>query len=317
MFFDEPECPPPRLVGRLLELLLLAIEEAVRCAFELDELVLDIREPQRALKLEVVLVADGLVGAALEREDRAAHLRHERQRARRAPVEADRAVELVVERRRYPGVRAAEAEADREDRCAIEGEQLPDAGADVRHHLVRREPLDERHVIPVVGPLVDARGAAEVVERDGGMAAFGEAERELLVEAVEAADIRQDHDPGGDGALREGAERGEAVAVLARQDEVVVGDGRAEDARDRRLRVELETHRAGAYETDRRAASYHRARAGRGIAARRDERGDPCSAGTRRSAAVDAAARRRATAAGSPSAAETRLARTALQALIP
>ena len=62
MFFDEPECPPPRLDGRLLELLLLAIEEAVRCAFELDELVLDIREPQRALELEVVLVADSLVG---------------------------------------------------------------------------------------------------------------------------------------------------------------------------------------------------------------------------------------------------------------
>src|SRR5947209_9789840 len=147
MFFDEPECPPPGVIGRLLELLLLAVEEAVRRALELDELVLHIREPKSALELEVVLVADSLVGLALQGEDRAAHLGHERQRARRPPVEADRAVELVVERRRYPGVRAAEAEADREDRRAIEGEQLPDAGADVRHHLVRRELLDERHVI--------------------------------------------------------------------------------------------------------------------------------------------------------------------------
>src|SRR2546423_632725 len=77
-----------------------------------------------------------------------------------------------------------------------------------------------------------------------------------------AAHLRHDHDPGGDAPLRKGAERGEAVAVLAFEDEVGVGDGRAGDARDRRLRVELETHRAGAYETDRRAASYHRARDG-------------------------------------------------------
>src|SRR5256714_12993142 len=98
MFFDELECSPPGIVRRLLELLLLAVEEAVRRAFELDELVLDIREPQRALELEVVLVADSLVGAALQGEDRAAHLRHKRQRARRPPAEADRAVELVAAR---------------------------------------------------------------------------------------------------------------------------------------------------------------------------------------------------------------------------
>jgi hypothetical protein len=133
---------------------------------------------------------------------------------------------------------------------------VPKAGSDVRHHLVRCELLDEGHVVPLIRTLVDTRGAAEIIEGDGGVAAFGEAERELLVEAVEAADVRQDHDPRRDVALRQRAKGGEAVPVLALEDEVVVSDGCAGDTRDRRLRVELETHRAGAYETDARTASY-------------------------------------------------------------
>src|SRR5207244_11901990 len=95
---DELKGTSPGVVRSLLELFLLAVEEAVRRAFELDELVLDPREPERALELEVVLVADALVGAALQREDRAAHLRYEWQRARRPPVDADGAVDVVARR---------------------------------------------------------------------------------------------------------------------------------------------------------------------------------------------------------------------------
>src|SRR5256885_10870524 len=116
MFFDEPERPTPGVIGCLLELLLLAVEEAVRRAPELDELVLDIREPQRALELEVVLVADSLVGAALQSEDRAAHLRHQRHRAPPPPVQTDRPAELLAERRRHPRARVAAAIPNHVDR---------------------------------------------------------------------------------------------------------------------------------------------------------------------------------------------------------
>ena len=48
--------------------------------------------------------------------------------------------------------------------------------------------------VEVVVALPDARGPAEVVEGDGGVAALGEAQRELLVEAVEPADVGEDDD---------------------------------------------------------------------------------------------------------------------------
>ena len=47
------------------------------------------------------------------------------------------------------------------------------------------------HVLEVVVALPVARGPAEVVERNRGVAALGEAQRELLVEAVEPADVRE------------------------------------------------------------------------------------------------------------------------------
>ena len=75
------------------------------------------------------------------------------------------------------------------------------------------------------------------------MAALGEPKRELLVEAVEAADVRQDHDAGREVSLRDGPEGRELVAVLALEDEVVVGDRGAGDPRDRRLGVDVEAHR--------------------------------------------------------------------------
>ena len=174
--------------------------------------------------------------------------RHEVDHPARPPVEADGAREPVPPGGRRPGAAAAETEADREDRRAAEVAEVADARADVGLHLLVRELLHERHVVPVVRPLVDAGGAAEIVEGDRGVAALGEAQRELLVEAVEAADVRQDHDAGRDFSVRHRPERGEAVAVLARQDEVVVGDGGARDPRDRRLGVEVEAHGSRAYE---------------------------------------------------------------------
>ena len=100
-----------------------------------------------------------------------------------------------------------------------------------------------RHVLEVVVALLDAGGAPEVVDRDRGVPALGEAERELLVEAVEPADVGQDHDPGAARLVGRRREGGEPVAVVRLEHEVVVRDGRAREHRDRRQRITVEAHR--------------------------------------------------------------------------
>src|SRR5262249_19594519 len=167
--------------------------------------------------------------------------------------------------------------------------EVAHARADVGLHLLVRQLLHERPVVPVVGPLADPGGAAEVVERDGCVAALGEAERELLVEAVEAADVRQDHDPGRDVSVRNRPERREAVAVAALEDEVVVRDGGARDPRNRRLGVDVEAHGREPTKGGARRAAYPEG-GGRRVAAGRDERRDPRPARAGGGAAVDAAA---------------------------
>ena len=116
-------------------------------------------------------------------------------------------------RRGEPRVAAAEAEADREDRRAAtarRGAEVLDRGADVLLDAVGRRLRDVIHVREVVVALGDAGGAPEVVEGDGGIAALAEAQRELLVEAVEAADVREHDDADRAGLVREGGEGGEA-----------------------------------------------------------------------------------------------------------
>src|SRR5579862_3231892 len=113
---DEVERALPRGVGRGLELLLLAVEEAVRRAVELDELVVLAVLVQHPLELDVVLMRDALVGAALQREDRRGELRDEVDHPARPSVETDGAGEAMPRRRSGPGAAAAETEADGEDR---------------------------------------------------------------------------------------------------------------------------------------------------------------------------------------------------------
>ena len=119
MRLDEREHSRPGILGGGGELLLLAVEEAVRRAFVGDDLVLDARIGERPLEGSVVLGGDVLVGAGLERKDRRLQLCGALGRSRRpvAPfarpaVETDRACKPVTGRRREPRVPAAEAEAD-------------------------------------------------------------------------------------------------------------------------------------------------------------------------------------------------------------
>ena len=145
-------------------------------------------------------------------------------------------------RRGEPRVAAAEAEADREDGRAAEPAQVRDRRGDVRLDELRLRLGDVRHVLEVVAALGDAGRAAEVVDRDRREAALGEAKRELLVEAVEPADVGQDDDAGLGRPVRPRAERGELGPVGRRQHEVVVRDRRPGKNRDRRQRIGVEAH---------------------------------------------------------------------------
>ena len=157
-------------------------------------------------------------------------------------VEADRARETVTARSREPGVAAAETEPDGEHRADPSPAQVLDRRPHVGLDSFGRRLVDMRHVFEVVGALLDSRGAAEVVERDRGDATLREAEGQFLVEAVEAANVRQDDDADTRAFLRRRGEGGEPVAVTRLEHDVLVRDGGSADDRDRRDGVELEAH---------------------------------------------------------------------------
>ena len=165
-----------------------------------------------------------------------------RPRLARPPVEADRAREPVPAGGGEPRLAPAHAEADREDRRHAERAQVLDGRGDVGLDLLGRRRLDVRPVLEVLAALLDAGRAPEVVERERRVAALGEAQRQLLVEAVQPADVRKDHDARLRRLLGRRQEGCETVPVARLEHEVVVRDGRARDDRDRRRGVEVEAH---------------------------------------------------------------------------
>jgi hypothetical protein len=207
-----------------------------------------------------VLGKDVRVVSGLEGEDRRLELGGPLRRPRSAvpldgrPVEADRPGETVPTRRCEPGVPAAEAEADGEDDLAAAargGAEVLDGSADVPLDPLRRRLRDVIRVREVVVALRDAGRAPEVVERERSEAALGEPERELLVEAVEPPDVRQDDDAHARAVVGEREERGELRPVGRREDDVLGANrGAAGDRGDRRDGVELEAHPSRPYSAD-------------------------------------------------------------------
>src|SRR6185369_6425271 len=98
----------------------------------------------------------------------------------------------------------AHAEAGRERGAWLRrlAAKVRDRRLDVADDVVPADLLEMRLVIEVVGLAVRPRGPAEVVHRDRGDAALGEARRELLEERVEAAHVRQDQDSRARALLR-------------------------------------------------------------------------------------------------------------------
>jgi hypothetical protein len=229
--------------------LVAPVEEAVRRSRVGNDLVLDPGGAQRLVELRVHLGGDVLVVAGLEGEDRGVHLPGTVDRPRkvapsRLSVEADGPFETVPAGRGQPGVAAAEAEADGEHRTGTLAAEPVDGSANVGLNLIGRALLDVRHVVEVVTALPDAGSATEVVDGDSGDTALGEAQRELLVKAVEPAHVGEDDDADVPGLFRQSRKGRESRAVGALELEVTMVDRAAHDRRDRRHGVELEAHGA-------------------------------------------------------------------------
>jgi hypothetical protein len=97
-------------------------------------------------------------------------------------------------------------------------------------------------IVEVVTPLRYARRAPEIVDRDRVVTPLGKTKGQLFVETVEPPNVREDDDADSVGLVGGRLERGKAVPVGRLKLDVVVGDGGARDAGDRRQRVELEAH---------------------------------------------------------------------------
>src|SRR5205823_11019101 len=100
------------------------------------------------------------------------------------PVEPDCRGEPVPTCGRQPGVTAAEAEADGEDRSGVLRAEVADSRADIRLNTVGSRLFDVRHVLEIVAALRDPGGATEVVECHGRDASLGKPQRQFLVEPV-------------------------------------------------------------------------------------------------------------------------------------
>src|SRR5207244_10366054 len=155
-------------------------------------------------------------------------------------AEANRTCEPVAAGRGEPRVATPEAEAHREDAVDPVLTEMLDGGGDVRLDGFRRRLAYVRHVLERLVALLSTRSAPEVIERERCIAPLGEPQRELLVEAIEPTNVREDDDADAVRLVGSCGEGGEPVPILRLEDEVVVRDGRSGDDRDRRGRVELE-----------------------------------------------------------------------------
>src|SRR5262245_30079393 len=119
---------------------------------------------------------------------------------------------------------SAEAEPNREDGSRLGFAEKCGGGGDVVLYAGLGCLGDVVHVRKGVVALVDACRPAEVVDGDGSYPTLGEAECELLVEAVEASDVWKDHDPDAGRPVGHRGKGGEAVSVGRLEHEILVPD---------------------------------------------------------------------------------------------
>src|SRR5262249_17683837 len=99
-----------------------------------------------------------------------------------------------------------------------------------------------RRPVEFFAPLADARGAPKVIDGDGVYALLSEAQRQLLIEVIQAARIGQDNDAAAARPVRIRAECREAVAIRGREYEILVLDRRARNRPYRRQGFAIVAH---------------------------------------------------------------------------
>ena len=119
---------------------------------------------------------------------------------------------------------------------------MPDRGGHVSLHPLGSRLLDVLPVLELVAALLGSGRPAEVVGRERRITALGEAQRQLLVEAVEATHVGEHHDADPRRLIGSREEGGEAVPVPGLQHEIVMRDSGPGDREDRRQGIELEAH---------------------------------------------------------------------------
>lgn len=96
---------------------------------------------------------------------------------------------------------------------------MGDAGGHVATNVLVGRMLEMRPVVEISSAASDSCRAAVVVDRNGMHTRVGEPEREPFVEAVEASDVGEDHDPRRVGSVGRRREGGEAVPIRGLQND--------------------------------------------------------------------------------------------------
>ena len=117
-----------------------------------------------------------------------------------------------------------------------------DGSADIGLNSCGRRLLDVFHVLEVVIALCGTGRAAEVIERHSRDPTLGKTQCQLLVEPVETAHVREDHDTDLAGLVWRRREGRKAVPVVRLEDDVLMRDSGAADCRNRRDGIKLEAH---------------------------------------------------------------------------
>ncbi len=259
MRVDESSHTSPSVVRLSLKLRLFAVEEAVGRIRLHDDLALYTGFRQRVAEGLDDRERDALVRAAEDAQDRAVELTHglggSRRvvagRSARPAVEANDARQPQSQSGGQEGVAAAHAEAGHEyrgpGRRGAGHPQAPIAQECRGRYDVGRQAGPSRlgYVRARVERFVaiaDPRGPAEVVDGDCLDAGLGEAHGQLLVVAVQAANVGQDDDRLAGRRRRPGMEGLESIAVGGGEDQRLAFDGGPGRFRYRGLAVQIEAH---------------------------------------------------------------------------
>jgi len=195
------------------------VEEAVRSVRIDDEIVVDSVARESGVEGGDVFAGDAVIGAAEEAENRGRQFGGVLQRPGSAVgIGAERAViaDYTAEAEACSGgkerLAAAETKSKGEDIFALKtrgGAEKTCGSENVGVDCLAGDAQDVLHVLEGCAARCRAGGAAKVVEGEGGVTMFGDAERELFIERMETANVGQYDDAAPGGFLRGGEERGE------------------------------------------------------------------------------------------------------------